>query len=152
VSSVEYLARCHCGALTARYRTALEPSVWSVRACQCSFCRSHAALTTSDPRGSLAFRCENPGQVSRYVFGGRTAQFLICRDCGVYVGAQMQTDNGTFGILNVLSLRPLPTHLPPAVAMDYNSETAQARRLRREKRWTPVADDFLLTRSWRSIS
>jgi hypothetical protein len=62
------------------------------------------------------FRCENPARISCYAFGGRTAQFFICRDCGVYVGAQMSTPNGTFGILNVLSLRPLLIQLPPAVA------------------------------------
>src|ERR1039458_1739958 len=130
MSTIEYLARCHCGALTARYRTALEPSAWSVRACQCSFCRSHGVLTTSDPSGS---------RVSRYRFGGRTAEFLICRECGVYVGVQMETDKGRFGVLNVLTLRPLLMDLQVSVPMDYGVETAEVRRLRRETRWTPVA-------------
>jgi hypothetical protein len=137
--AVEYLARCHCGALTARYRTALEPSVWSVRACQCSFCRSHGALTTSDPCGLLIFACDDPKQVSHYRFGRRTAQFLVCRECGVYVGVEMRTDKGRFGVLNVLSLSPLLTDLPAEQEMDYSSETAEARRLRREMRWTPVS-------------
>jgi hypothetical protein len=106
LSAIEYLARCHCGALTVRYRTAAEPSTWSLRACQCSFCRSHGALTTSDPAGSLEFRSADPERVQRYRFGGRTADFLVCRDCGVYVGAHMATDGRRFGILNVLSLRP----------------------------------------------
>jgi hypothetical protein len=48
----EYLARCHCGALTARYLTAVPIDAWSVRACQCSFCRAHAVLSTSDSAGS----------------------------------------------------------------------------------------------------
>ena len=139
MSTIEYLARCHCGALTARYRTALEPSAWSVRSCQCSFCRSHGALTTSDPCGSLVFRGSDPARVSRYRFGGRTAEFLICRECGVYVGVQMETDKGRFGVLNVLTLRPLRMDLQVAVPMDYGVETAEVRRLRRETRWTPVA-------------
>lgn len=139
MSTIEYLARCHCGALTARYRTALEPSAWSVRACQCSFCRSHGALTTSDPAGLLVFRSGDAARVSRYRFGGRTAEFLICRECGVYVGVQMETDKGRFGVLNVLTLRPLLMDLEVAVPMDYGVETAEVRRLRRETRWTPVA-------------
>lgn len=139
MSAIEYLARCHCGALTARYRTSAEPSVWSLRACQCSFCRSHGALTTSDPAGSLEFRCGDPDQVRRYRFGGRTADFLICRGCGVYVGVQMASEMGRFGILNVLSLRPAVTGLPPAEPMDYGAEKGEIRRLRREAQWTPVA-------------
>ena len=94
---------------------------------------------TSDPAGSLAFRSTDPTLVGRYRFGGRTAEFLICRECGVYIGVEMQTDKGRFGVLNVLSLRPLLTGLPPAEPMDYGAETAEVRRLRRETRWTPVA-------------
>ena len=64
-SPFEYLARCHCGAFSARYRSALAPAAWSVRACQCSFCRAHGALTTSDPAGSLEFRDDDPMQLFR---------------------------------------------------------------------------------------
>jgi hypothetical protein len=141
--AVEYLARCHCGVLTARYRTALQPSAWSVRACQCSFCRSHGALMTSDPAGSLTFSSEHPEQVSQYCFGGRTAQFLTCRECGVYVGVKMRTAQGRFGVLNLLALRPLMKELPAAQPMDYEGETPESRRLRREARWTPVSLESL---------
>jgi hypothetical protein len=76
MNRIEYLARCHCGALTARYRTAIAPAAWPVRACQCSFCRSHGALSTSDPAGVLEFRSTDPTRVQRYRFGGRTADFM----------------------------------------------------------------------------
>lgn len=143
MSISEYLARCHCGVLTARYQTARAPMAWSVRACHCSFCRSHGAITTSDPAGSLAFRSRDATRVQRYRFGRRSADFLICRDCGVYVGAQMATDQGRFGVLNVLALRPLLTVLPDADPKDYGTETAPVRRLRRESRWTPLAAESL---------
>jgi len=143
LNTIEYLARCHCGALTARYRTAIEPSAWSLRACQCSFCRSHGALTTSDPAGTLEFRSSDPEQVQRYRFGGRTADFLICRQCGVYIGVQMASDQGRFGVLNVLSLRPPVTSLLLPAPMAYGAETAEVRTLRREARWTPVAADSI---------
>ena len=51
----------------------------------------------------------------------------------------METDKGRFGVLNVLTLRPLLMDLEVAVPMDYGVETAEVRRLRRETRWTPVA-------------
>ena len=143
LNAIEYLARCHCGVLTARYRTAIAPAAWSLRACQCSFCRSHGALATSDPAGVLEFRSSHPDQVQRYRFGGRTADFLVCRECGVYVGVQMASDKGRFGVLNVLSLRPLLMNLAASEPMDYGAETAEGRRLRRETRWTPVAAESL---------
>jgi hypothetical protein len=98
---------------------------------------------TSDPAGALEFRSNNPDRVQRYRFGGRTADFLICRECGVYVGVQMASNKGRFGILNMLSLRPLVTGLPSAEPMDYGAETAEVRRLRREMRWTPVAPESI---------
>ncbi|MGO9512267.1 MAG: GFA family protein [Steroidobacteraceae bacterium] len=143
MTTIEYLARCHCGALTARYQTAVEPSVWAMRACQCSFCRSHGALATSDPAGQLTFQSSDPARIQRYRFGGRAAAFLICRECGVYVGVQIATDKGRFGVLNVLSLRPLIKNLPAAEPMDYGAETPEVRRLRRESRWTPLSAESI---------
>jgi hypothetical protein len=150
LNAIEYLARCHCGALTARYRTALATADWAVRACQCSFCRSHGALATSDPVGALELRSTDPSQVQRYRFGGRTADFLVCRECGVYVGVQMASDKGRFGVLNVLSLRPLLMNLSAAEPMDYGVETAEVRRLRRETRWTRSASPHAEDRQSRS--
>ena len=143
LSTIEYLARCHCGILTARYQTALDPAAWPVRACQCSFCRSHGAQMTSDPDSSLAFRATDAARIQRYRFGERTADFLICRECGVYVGVQMESDKGRFGVLNTLALRPLLSGLPAPAPMDYGAETAEVRRLRRESRWTPVGAESL---------
>jgi hypothetical protein len=142
MNRIEYLARCHCGMLTARYRTAVAPADWPVRACQCSFCRSHGAQMTSDPTGSLEFRSHDVALVQRYRFGGRTADFLVCRECGIYVGVQMNGAKGRFGVLNVLTLRPLLTLSAPQ-PMDYGVESPEARRLRRESRWTPVTAESL---------
>jgi hypothetical protein len=142
-AKIEYLARCHCGVLSARYQTALEPAAWPMRACQCSFCRSHGSLATSDPVGSLEFSSPDATRIQRYRFGGRTADFLLCQECGVYVGVQMVSDAGRFGVLNVLALRPRLADLPVAQPMDYGAETAEVRRLRRESRWTPLTAESL---------
>jgi hypothetical protein len=55
----------------------------------------------------------------------------------------MATAAGRFGVLNVLALRPLLAALPDAGPKDYDAETAEVRRLRRESRWTPVAAESL---------
>ena len=134
---VEYRARCHCGALTARYWTATTPEKWPVRACQCSFCRAHGALSISDPAGSLEFACSQP-ELQRYRFGTGTTEFLICRACGVYVGAQMASEGRRFGVLNGLTLTAVPEDLCSPKPMNYADETAESRRVRRAARWTPL--------------
>jgi hypothetical protein len=58
------------------------------------------------------------------------------------VGAQMASDKGRFGVLNVLTLRPLLA-LPAAEPMEYGAESPQGRRLRRESRWTPLTETSL---------
>jgi hypothetical protein len=134
-----HAGRCHCGALGYEYRTSRPPSAWTVRACQCSFCRTHGALTTSDPQGSLTYRIENADRLVRYRFGLRTAEFLICAQCGVYLGAVIATPRGQFGIINVNALKPPPAGLPQPQPVSYDGEGELERTVRREARWTPVA-------------
>jgi hypothetical protein len=135
---IEYQASCHCSALEARYRTAVPVAAWSVRACQCEFCRAHGGLTTSDPGGTLAFIARDIDLVQRYKFGSRLTDFLLCRNCGVYVGARMEVSRGQFGVLNTRALRPIPIGLPQATPMNYGDEPAELRHERREARWTPL--------------
>jgi hypothetical protein len=129
---------CHCGAIALLFETALAVSHWSVRACQCGFCRAHGACTTSDPTGRLTFYVGEAEALQRYRFGLKTADFLICRRCGVYIGAQIETAHGAFGIVNTLAMLPLTEELPPATPVDYGSESASERTERREMRWTPL--------------
>lgn len=130
---------CHCGAIEYIYRTAINPEKWNVRACQCSFCRAHAGLSTSDPEGSVEFKERVRGALHHYRFGQLTADFLICRKCGVYLGAAITTPKGRYGVININALRPIPSNLPPPVAADYEGETQEQRIERRAQRWTPLA-------------
>jgi hypothetical protein len=130
---------CHCGAIGYVYLTAIAPESWNVRACQCSFCRAHAVRTTSDPSGSVQFTERLRGALHPYRFGQMTADFLVCRTCGVYVGASIATPQGNYGIININALQPLPAGLPDAVASVYEGETAEQRVARRRERWTPVS-------------
>jgi hypothetical protein len=139
---VTHTGRCHCGALAYEYQTSLAPAAWSVRACQCSFCRSHGALSTSDPQGSLTYVIRDAGRLVRYHFGLRTAEFLICARCGVYLGAVIATPRGRFGIININALQPQPAGLPQPKAVSYEAEDALGRTARRETRWTPITGEF----------
>ena len=138
-SSLLYEGLCRCRAVGFEYRTALAPKDWSIRACQCSFCRTHAALSTSDPAGSLEFVEHVPGAFQRYQFGHKTADFFLCRHCGTYIGAAMRSGSKDFGIINVRALQPLVGKIAEPVPMDYDAEASTERLARRESRWTPLA-------------
>ena len=133
-----YEGACHCGAIGFVYQTALAPEEWPVRACQCSFCRAHAALSTSDPMGALEFFERSPSRLHLYRFGGKTADFLICSDCGVYIGARTKAEGKPFGIINARALKSALSQLGEPQRMEYGNETSAERMARRAKRWTPL--------------
>ncbi len=133
-----YEGACHCGAIEFTYESRLTPRRWSVRACQCLFCRGHGALSTSDCEGAVRFRYVYPDRLRRYRFGLRTADFLVCRECGMYVGAVMMTGAGAVAIVNLNVLRERPRGLAPPRLVNYRNETLEQRRARRRENWTPV--------------
>lgn len=133
-----YAGQCFCGSIGYDYRTAITPTDWSIRACQCAFCRAHDALSTSDVAGTLHFHATNPENLQRYRFAMRTADFLLCRECGVYIGAVIESDQGRFGIINTHSLGETPADIAEVAPITYDSEDKQGRVGRRETRWTPV--------------
>ena len=45
-----------------------------------------------DPNGQIRYIERNPGDIVRYRFGTKTCDFLICRHCGVYMGATMDDE------------------------------------------------------------
>ena len=138
MSSKSFEGGCHCGALEYTYETSVPPKRWPVRACQCAFCRGHGAHTTSDPKGQVSFRYLQPDRLRRYRFGLRTADFLICRQCGMYIGAVMLTGAGAVGIINVNTLKEPPRTLPDPKPVNYKAESLEDRRARRLKSWTAV--------------
>jgi hypothetical protein len=133
-----YEGLCHCRAVGFRYFTSLPPESWTLRACQCTFCRSHGALATSDPGGFLEFVAPVLTELQRYRFGRKITDFLLCRNCGAYVGATMESRGRSFGIVNVRVLHSLVDRLPGPAPMTYEDEGLSERTARRESRWTPI--------------
>ena len=135
-----YPGTCHCGAIGFSYQTAVRPDRWSVRACECSFCRAHDALSTSDPEGRLDFVAAQPDLLQRYRFGLGTADFLLCRNCGIYIGAAIDSDGGRFGIINTHALTHPPDDMAVPVPITYDNENSEGRISRRGERWTPIGE------------
>ena len=137
MSTRAFEGRCHCGAIGFTYRTAVPPEEWAVRECQCSFCRGHGARTTAGPDASVRFNIAEQAKLTRYRFGTRTADFLVCAGCGVYLGAVITSGDRQFATLNINTIRQA-VNVPAPQAVSYDGESAGDRTARREERWTPV--------------
>jgi hypothetical protein len=91
----------------------------------------------SDPAGQADIWADW-SLVSTYRFGTRTADYLLCRECGVYVGAVCETSSGRRAVINTLCLQDRGAFVREAVHPDYDGETVEARLARRGANWTPV--------------
>ncbi|MDB5477136.1 MAG: glutathione-dependent formaldehyde-activating [Phenylobacterium sp.] len=136
--TAQLAGHCHCRAV----RVILEPSKPAaelpLRACQCSFCRTRGALTTSDPAGHLFVEAA-PGSLNRYRFGLRVTDFLLCAECGTYVAAVSDIAGRAMGVLNVRGVDLSGFEGREPDPMIYDDETADQRLARRQGRWMPVS-------------
>ena len=132
-----YAGQCHCGKVKASFETEKEPKELGVRTCQCEFCRRHGAVNISDPEGEVVIE-GSPDDLIRYRFGLRTADFLICRDCGAYVAAVIGKAPDIRSTINVVGLRMEAFLDIEETPMQYGSETTEERIARRFQRWTPT--------------
>ena len=113
------------------------PRDLGVRTDTCSFCKKHNAIYSTDPEGEVRFTFREPHRVARYRFGTKTADFLLCTTCGVFVAATMPEESIAVVNVNVLDARA--AFLESAVVVsDLDAETIEERLARRKKRWTPV--------------
>ena len=77
--------------------------------------------------------------MERYQFGSRTADYLLCRRCGVYVGAICETRTGLRAVLNVNCLDDRAAFTQTPAAPDYDGEATDTRLDRRSTNWMPAA-------------
>lgn len=131
---------CHCGNLKLAFHASGRFEDLPIRACQCSFCRKHNVRATADPDGRLEIKVADAGKLSRYRLGHGITDFLVCRDCGVYVGATMEDpeNNQTLATCVVNTLELDPARIAEPVAAHYDDETPGSRLERRRARWMKV--------------
>lgn len=129
---------CHCGNLRLTLRLSQAPEDTKLRACGCSFCRAHATRTTSDPAGAVDVRAWDWDTVVRYRFGSRTADYLVCAGCGVYIGAVCDTASGKRMVINTNSLHDRALFTATPAPVDHDGEATEDRMARRAANWTPA--------------
>lgn len=129
---------CHCGNVTLVFGTDTPPESVRVRECACSFCRKHGVRSITDTAGEVSISIRKPGDVVRYRFGLKTAEFLVCRDCGVYVAAVLTHEGGRFASVNLNALSDDRAFTRRPLTISYEGESAEQRIARRRAKWTPV--------------
>jgi hypothetical protein len=126
---------CHCGNLSVTVETVRAIEDFDVRECDCTFCQRHRARYIVDPAGSLVVRVTDASALVRYRFALRTADFLICARCGVYVAA-ITDDRG------IVNANALDDRLRAPTIASWDGETETARLERRRSRWMPAAISY----------
>lgn len=135
---MQHTGGCHCGNLRIRLELTHPPAVCGIRSCRCSFCRAHATRTVSDPAGLFEVWADDWERVEAYRFGSRTADYLVCRRCGVYVGAVCETAAGLRAVTNTNALHDRDAFILEVARPEHEGETMAARMARRAANWTPT--------------
>jgi hypothetical protein len=135
---MDHSGGCHCGNIRVRLRLSKRPEDNLLRACTCSFCRSHSPRMVADPEGVFEVWADNWSLVERYRFGTRTCDFLICRRCGVFIAAVAEMTAGPRAVVNVNCLNDRGDFISVPVIHDFGGETVETRLSRRTANWMPA--------------
>ena len=128
---------CHCGNIRYRFDWPGSEREIPTRACSCTFCLKHGAVYTSHPKGHLEARFNDERAVTRYRFGHRSADFVLCSTCGALAFATCEIDGVLHAVINVNTFDGVdPAILVPRVT-DFEGETNNDRLARRKRNWTP---------------
>ena len=129
---------CHCGNITVQLRLSRPPEQMPLRSCSCSFCRAHGSRTLSDRDGLAEIAVSDRSLLEHYQFGSRTADYMICRRCGVYIGALCQTASGLRAVINVNCRDDRAAFTQPPASANYDGEATETRLDRRSSNWMPA--------------
>jgi hypothetical protein len=129
---------CHCGNISVQLSLSRAPDQMPLRSCSCSFCRAHSTRTLSDRDGQAEITVADWALVEKYRFGSRTADYVLCRRCGVYIGAVCETNSGMRAVINTNCLDDRAAFTQAPAAPDYDGEATEARLARRATNWMPV--------------
>ncbi len=127
--------RCHCANIRFSLDWQPEPTDIPARACTCSFCQKHGGVWTSCPTGFLQVAIAEPASVSRYAFGTKTADFLICSRCGVVPVVTCSLDGRLHAVVSVNAFDGVDQAMLRRSPASFEGETEAVRLDRRRRHW-----------------
>jgi hypothetical protein len=132
---------CHCGNLNFTFAWPDYRSPIPVRACGCDLCTKHRAVWTSHPKGRFRLAVADEQLLNRYRFGTKTADFHVCRACGVMPITTCLIASTRYAVVNVHTFNDMDRARFIGQTTDFEGETTENRLARRERTWTPEAID-----------
>ncbi len=126
---------CHCGNIAFRLNWTPDPAKIPARACTCSFCQKRGGVWTSCPTGELDISVQDPAQVSRYAFGTKTAEFLVCSRCGVVPVVTSRIKDHLYAVVSVNAFDNVDASLIQSTPATFEGEVEEARLARRARNW-----------------
>src|ERR1051325_6949361 len=130
--------RCHCGNIAFTLTWDPDPIEIPARACGCSFCTKHGGVWTSNPKGALRVSVRDPALVSKYAFGTRTADFHICKRCGIVPVVTSRIDGHLYAVVSVNAFENVDPALLRPAPISFDGEETGDRLARRKRNW--IAD------------
>jgi hypothetical protein len=129
---------CHCGNVSFELTWEPEPPEIPARACDCTFCVKHGGVWTSNPKGALRVKIEDPAEISPYLFGTRTATFHVCRRCGVPPLVTSEIEGRVYAVVNANTFDAAARAKLKPSPVSFEGEDERARLGRRQRNW--IAD------------
>jgi hypothetical protein len=105
------------------------------RACGCSFCVKHGGVWTSCPTGKLCVTIREPGKVTPYEFGTKTAQFHICTGCGVVPVVTSRIEGRLYAVVSVNAFDNVEATRLNRSPASFDGESEGDRLARRQRNW-----------------
>ena len=133
--AMQIVGSCHCGNITFTLDWTPDPAEILARACTCTFCSKHGGVWTSYPAGTLKVTVKDAAQMSRYVFGTETADFHICKQCGVVPMATSVIDDNLYAVVNVNTFENVAPALLRHSSSNVEGESTDNRLARRKRNW-----------------
>ena len=128
--------RCSCGQVSLEFHSYKDLSDQSPRQCDCDYCASHGKpILLSDPAGKLVFTSRQPAK--KETQGSAQAQMLFCPSCGNMLGASLENEGQTIGVVNGALLDGVK-QLPATQIVSPKKLSAEEKRTRWLSIWTPT--------------
>ena len=129
---------CHCRNITFGLTWEPDPTEILARACDCSFCTKHGGVWTSCRAGRLDVATHEPSLAAMYAFGTHTADFHVCKRCGIVPVVTSRIGGRLYAVVNVNAFDGVPPDMIRAAPTTFGEESEELRLARRTKNW--IAD------------
>jgi hypothetical protein len=127
--------RCHCGNISFDLAWDPDPIEIPARACSCTFCSKHGGVWTSNPAAKLRIAIDDRELTTKYAFGTRTAEFLVCGRCGVVPVVTSLIEGRLHAVVNVNAFENVDPSLLQRAPTNFEGEDVQSRLARRALVW-----------------